>query len=397
MRALHVIPAVAPRYGGPSRAVTDMCRALTEAGVDGLVVTTDADGPAGRLSVTLGETVAYDGVPTIFFRREWSEALKYSRSLARWLDGHVVEFDVVHVHGVFSHACLAAGRACRRAGVPYLVRPLGSLDPWSLRQKRLRKRVLWTLGADRMLRQASAIHYTTAEERRLAERGLGLGRGVVVPLGVGDELLHGDVETGLFRRRHPELGDDPYILFLSRLHPKKGLEALVEAFGRIGSAEGLRRWRLVIAGDGEPRYVSGLRRLVARHGQSARTLFVGWVEGVDRLAAYRDAALFVLPSQQENFALSVAEAMALGVPVVVSDRVNLADDIRDAGAGWVSGAEPELGQALWAALSDKGERRARGLAGRALVRRRFTWSVVARQLLELYRGLVRGREGARVA
>jgi glycosyltransferase involved in cell wall biosynthesis len=397
MRALHVIPAVAPRYGGPSRAVTDMCRALTEAGVDGLVVTTDADGPAGRLPVTLGETVAYDGVPTIFFRREWSEALKYSRSLARWLDGHVVEFDVVHVHGVFSHACLAAGRACRRAGVPYLVRPLGSLDPWSLRQKRLRKRVLWTLGADRMLRQASAIHYTTAEERRLAERGLGLGRGVVVPLGVGDELLHGDVETGLFRRRHPELGDDPYILFLSRLHPKKGLEALVEAFGRIGSAEGLRRWRLVIAGDGEPRYVSGLRRLVARHGQSARTLFVGWVEGVDRLAAYRDAALFVLPSQQENFALSVAEAMALGVPVVVSDRVNLADDIRDAGAGWVSGAEPELGQALWAALSDKGERRARGLAGRALVRRRFTWSVVARQLLELYRGLVRGREGARVA
>ena len=398
VRVLHVIPAVAPRYGGPSRAVTAMCRALAGAGAETLVVATDADGPTGRLPLPLGETVTYDGVPTRFFRREWSEALKYSRPMARWLDGHAAEFDVVHVHGVFSHACLAAGRACGRAGVPYVVRPLGSLDPWSLRQKRLRKQVLRTLGVNRMLRRAAVIHYTTAAERDLAEQALGLERGVVVPLGVDDELVRGDVETGLFRRRHPELGDDPYILFLSRLHPKKGLEALVDAFGRIRGVEGLRPWRLVIAGDGEPGYVASLKRVVARYGQSAETLFVGWLEGIDRLAAYRDAALFVLPSRQENFALSVAEAMALGVPVLVSDRVNLADDVREAGAGWVSGTEPEsLRGALWAALSDPGERRARGLAGRALVRRRFTWSAVGRQLAELYRDLARGRAGACVA
>src|SRR5262245_1944082 len=167
LRALHVIPAVSPRYGGPSRAITGMCRALAGVGVEALVVTTDADGPTGRLSVRLGETVMHDGVPTRFFPREWGEALKYSRPMARWLGGHAAEFDIVHVHGVFSHAGLAAGRACRRVGVPYLVRPLGSLDPWSLRQKRLRKQVLRLLGVNRMLRRAAAVHYTTAAERDL--------------------------------------------------------------------------------------------------------------------------------------------------------------------------------------------------------------------------------------
>jgi glycosyltransferase involved in cell wall biosynthesis len=128
MRVLHVIPAVAPRYGGTSRAIVEMCHALQERGIEPLIVSTDADG-AGRLPVELAHSLVYKRVPVVFFSRQWSEAFKYSHPLARWVGGHVREFDVVHIHAVFSHACLAAAKACRRYNVPYVVSPHGTLDP----------------------------------------------------------------------------------------------------------------------------------------------------------------------------------------------------------------------------------------------------------------------------
>src|SRR5215471_6750454 len=114
MRVLHVIPAIAPRYGGPSQAILGMCQGLRDRGLAVLIATTDADG-RGRLPVPREVEVEYRGARAVFFPRQWSEAFKYSRPLARWLDANVGRFDVVHVHAVFSHACLAAGRAARRA------------------------------------------------------------------------------------------------------------------------------------------------------------------------------------------------------------------------------------------------------------------------------------------
>src|SRR5690242_6756974 len=134
MRALHVIPAVASRYGGPSAAVVPMCDALVKAGVDTLIVTTNADGER-TLDVPIGEPTMWRGVPAVFFNRTFSESFKYSPGLARWLRRHVTEFDVVHIHAVLSHTCLSAASACRTHRVPYILRPLGTLAPWSLRQK----------------------------------------------------------------------------------------------------------------------------------------------------------------------------------------------------------------------------------------------------------------------
>ncbi|HYG79851.1 MAG TPA: glycosyltransferase, partial [Pyrinomonadaceae bacterium] len=166
MKVLHVIPAVAARYGGPSLAVFEMCRALGERGAEVLIATTDADG-SGRLAVETGTPLMFEGVETVFFARRLSERFGYSRTLARWLKLNAGGFDVAHIHAVFSHPCVAAARACRLNRVPYVVRPLGSLDPWSMRQKPWRKRLLWHAAARRMLRGAAAVHYTTLEERRL--------------------------------------------------------------------------------------------------------------------------------------------------------------------------------------------------------------------------------------
>jgi glycosyltransferase involved in cell wall biosynthesis len=338
--------------------------------------------------------VPFDGVPTVFFPRQWSEGLKYSRPLAHWLEEHVADFDVVHVHGIFSHACLAAARAARRHGVPYVVRALGMLDPWSLGRRRLAKRIAWPLGVSRLLAGAAAIHYTTAEEQRLAERLRGLAPGVVIPLGVDHALLEfAPSATGSATPELDGLAGRPYVLALSRLHPKKGLELLVDAFLEVTAGAGsMGRWHLVLAGDGDPRYVAGLRRR-ARPG-NGRVLFPGWLDGPRKHAILAGASLLALPSHQENFGLAAIEALACGVPVLVSTDVNLAGEIRAAGAGWVTPLAPDaLRAALGAALRKGSGLASHGAAGRALVRARFTWSRVSAALVDLY-GAVSRREPA---
>jgi glycosyltransferase involved in cell wall biosynthesis len=358
--------------------------ALPAKGVSVLIATTDADGPR-RLPVQIGATLDWQGIPAIFFRRQWSEAFKYSGPLAGWLGHHVAEFDVVHVHAVFSHACLAASQACRRTGVPYVVRPLGTLDPWSLRQKPMRKRLLWHAGVRRMLDHAAAIHYTTAAEQRLAEEPLGLRRGVVIPLGVGAELLGDPLADQRDRERDHPFGNEPYVLVLGRLHPKKGLEAFIDVFLQLASTPEYRRWRLVVAGDGEPDYVASLKQSIHQRRGDDKVVFAGWLGGVDKTIALRGAALLALPSRQENFGIVVAEAMACGTPVLVSTQVNLADEITAAKAGWVAPLEgAALLKTLACALRDDQERARRGLAGRELARARFTWPAVATELVSLY-------------
>ncbi len=381
MRVLHVIPAVATRYGGPSTAIVPMCRALAASGIDATIAATDADGPA-RLRVPISEPTSWGGVPAIFCRKTFSEAYKYSPSLASWLGQHVRDFEIVHIHGLLSHACLAAGAACQRQGVPYVVRPLGTLVPWSLQQKPFKKRLLLACGGMRALRGAAAIHYTSQQERRSVETSLELSGGVVVPLGIDPALL----ETPVLDSR--ERDQDRYVLAMSRLHPKKNLDALIEAFIDISET---RRdsWRLVIAGTGDGTYAASLRKLVDDRRAQGRVQFVGWIDGEPKLQLVRRASVFALCSKHENFGLSVLEALAAGVPTLLSRQVDLADDVDSANAGWiVDDVHDSLRRALAAAVGDDQARAARGGAARSLAWR-FTWPMVAVQLSDLYARLCR--------
>lgn len=390
IRVLHVIPGVAARYGGPSGAVFDMCRAVERAGGECVIATTDADGP-GRLAVDVGRPVRYREAHVVFFRRQWSEAFKYSGGLARWLDANVGRFDLAHLHAVFSHSSLAAARACRRRRVPYVVRPLGALAPWSMGQKWARKWIAWHVGVKQMLRGAAAIHYTTAAERREAEERLGVRRGVVVPLGVDIATADAFGAAPAFRRRYAAIAGAPYVLTLCRLHPKKGLELLIDAFLEVTAAAEFAGWKLVIAGDGDAAYVTALRERIAARGGGARVVFTGWLDGVEKRGALGGAALCALLSRQENFGLAAAEALACGVPVLVSSEVNLAEDIRDAGAGWVVPLAPgQIAGVLAEALRDEDQRRARGAAGRGFARQRLDPAVVGARLIDCYRAIVHG-------
>ena len=368
-----------------------MCEALRDRGVETQIAATDAGGP-GRLAV-----------PVVLFPRQISEAFKYSGPLSRWLSKHVADFDCVHVHAVFSHAPLSAARWCRMQSVPYVVRPLGALEPWSLRQKPIRKRVALALFAKRMLERAAAVHYTTDRERRDSERALGLSNGIVIPLGVDLPPLQ------LERGSGGEVGR-PYVLFLSRLHPKKGVELLIEAFAKVtrphplpplpsgeGAADRPRErsspdWQLVIAGTGDPAYEVSLRRQVESLGLSDRVRFVGWVDGPEKQQLLAEAGLFVLPSAQENFGIAALEAMAAGVPVAVSSEIDLSDEIEHAGAGWVFPRTIDgIAAALRAAWTSPEERRRRGDRGRELAGTRFQWPAIAARLVGLYEQITKAR------
>lgn len=365
-----MIPSVSERSGGPAAAIFPMCRALRAEGIDVLLATT-SHGLMQNLTDGVGD---YKGVPARFFPVQAGASFKYSRPLTSWLKTNVRDFDVVHIHAVFNHASVAAARVCRKAGVPYVVRPLGTLDPWSMKQKAGRKKIFWSLVGKRMLEGSAAVHYTAVGEKTATEESLGINHGRVIALGVeeGSEPIKKALDY------FPVLGGQPYVLFLSRLDPKKNVEGLIDAFRSLKEDA----WCLVIVGDGPRDYVAALK---ARVGGSEKIIFTGWVEGEQKEALLRDAALFVLPSRQENFGLSVMEAMACGVPVLVSPHVNLAPEIEAANAGWVVDLT-QLSDGLAVALENEVERERRGKAASGFARQ-HTWQRTATELAQLYREL----------
>ena len=393
MKVLHVIPSVSERSGGPGQAIFPMCRALQEQGVDVTLATTDSELHRQTGLTTRDDEISnpqsairhsYKGVPTLIFPAQLGNSFKYSRPLAVWLNANVKTFDLVHIHAVFNHACIAAARACRKYNMPYIVRPLGTLDPWGMKQKSLRKTLFWQLAAKRMLRDAAAVHYTARGEQEATEQSLGLNHGRVVPLGVDPEIARAPLSPEYFAREFPELGIHPYILVLSRLLPTKGLDALLDAFLPLIKQQEFAGWRLVLAGEGPDDYVAGLKQKIESQGAGGSVLFPGWLEGEKKNAVLRNSALLALPSYHENFGLCVMEALACGVPVLVSPHVNLSEEIGAEGAGWIAAVEKApIEAALKEALGSEIERTNRGSAGKTLSTR-FTWSEVARQLVIVY-------------
>jgi len=379
MRVLHVIPSVAERSGGPAIAIVPMCRALKEEGIEVLLVSTSA-------GVDHDESLyEYKGIPAKFFPTQLGDSFKYSRPLSSWLSANIEQFDVAHIHAVFNHSSIAAAHVCRKARVPYVVRPLGTLEPWSMTQKSLRKRVFWQVSGKGMLRRAAAVHYTTDAEKLSTERLLGLNHGKVIALGIETtaSASHAKLE-----QHFPELASEPYMLVLSRLHPKKGLDVLIDAFLALVQVEKFAHWRLVIAGDGPEAYVLKLKAMAGSSAQRDRIVFTGWLDGEEKDAVLGGASLLVLPSHQENFGLCVMEALSHSVPVLVSPHVNLAEEIVLANAGWIATVDKDaLLSRLAEALGDEEERVRRGLAGKQLSQK-YSWDTVAKNLIDLYRQVV---------
>lgn len=370
MRVLHVIPSAAPEDGGPNEAVRAMARGLARGGWDVTVATTRAVGSA---AVAAEE----EGVVFRYFPRTVPGSWKFSWPLTRWLWHNARVYDVVHVHALFSYATIPGCRSAARVPVPYVLRPLGTLSEWSLAHRAWKKRPYLALIERGHLAAASAIHVTSDAEANDVRR-LGYGdRVAVIPLGV---------ELPERKARGPHDGEPLHVVFLSRLHPKKNVPLLLRAFAR--ARREASSVRLTIAGHGEPGYERELARLAGSLGLDGFVRFAGRVDAGEKARLLADAHCFVLPSAHENFGIAVAEALAAGLPVIVSPGVALASDVRAAGAGLVVPAEEgTLAAALIRAARHPAELRAMAARARALARDRLSWDRSCGQLAELYRSL----------
>ena len=375
-----MISTVASRYGGPSVAIRAMGSALAEIGVDVTVATTDADGPLDA-DIALGVPIVDRGVTYRYFHRTLRGEWMFSLGLTRWAFAHARDFDVVHVHSVFSYATIAGCRAARAAGVPYVLRPLGTLSAWSLAQQSWKKRPYMALIERSHLANAAAIHVTSEAEADDL-RALGYESRVRnIPLGVA---------IGAERGPKPEHGGPLRLLFLSRVHPKKGLPLLFEALARLGR-EG-RAVTLDVVGGGDEAYVRELQARAAAEGVGDRVRFRGELLGEAKAEAFANADVYVLPSSNENFGIAVAEAMAASLPVVISDQVGLASDVVEANAGLVTPLDAgALTAALRTLADDPARRAAMARAARTLAVTRYSWQTTARRLASLYDEVAAGR------
>lgn len=393
LRILHVLSTLSPRYGGPVQVCLELARRQAAAGHRVEIYTTNVDIPLsrGNLDVPVDRPVPQDGFEVRYFPVEFRPML-VSTAMHRALAKAVPAADIVHIHGVYRFPQLIAGHHARRTGVPYWVRPYGSLDPYLFfkKERRAPKRLFERLFVLKLLHRADAIHYTTEEERMKVSFLKLRAPPVVVPNGLSDAPFIDLPPRGRFRARHG-LGDGPLILHFGRLTMKKGIDLLTAALGRISPQR--PDLRLAIVGPDNEGFGVKVRAWVHEHGLDAVTVIPGMLEGEAKMEALRDADIFALPSYTENFGISVVEAMAAETPVVISNEVGIWREVAAHEAGLVVPCEVDaLTGALTELLDDPARGRAMGERARRFALDFYAWEKIVPRIEAGYRATIAARE-----
>lgn len=389
VRILHTTHSAHPGTGGPIEGIRQLSNGLRTLGHEAELATLDNPQSTVGGEFSIPVHCLGPGMP----------GYGYSRRFRSWVQAEAHRFDAVVVHGLWLYNGLGTRRGLRGTGIPWLVYPHGMLDAWFRRTypvRHLKKLAYWWVAERKLLNDAAAVLFTTSEER---ERGSATfpgfrGRTRVVGFGTSgppDELTPSVAEEA-FRRRFSAIDGDPFILFLGRLHEKKGLDLLLQAYA---GWSGRDRVSLVIAGSaadagGERHW----RSEAERHGldPDSQVLFTGHIEGSEKWGAFFAAEAFILPSHQENFGVAVAEALACGCPVLISQEVNIWREIADDGAGLVA-PDNLAGTAdlleRWA-TTGPGERRRMAANARQCFADRFSAISAARNLAQAVEAAVAG-------
>jgi glycosyltransferase involved in cell wall biosynthesis len=326
MKILHVIRSIDPAHGGPSEAVRNLGLANTRAGHVVEVATLDSRGAS---------FIADFPLPLHCFGPAISK-YSFSPRLVPWLRERRRDYDAVVVNGLWQFNSYAGYLALHGAETPYYIYPHGMLDPWFKRAhplKHLKKSIYWNLIQHRVVAGARAVFFTCEQERILARETFHpyRCREMVVNYGTSTPKLS-PAQREVFLEKFPETKGKRCLLFLGRIHEKKGCDLLIRAFGNTRPESD---FHLIIAGPGDDLLVRRLRKIAEEFEIGNRITWTGMIGGDLKWGAFQVADAFILPSHQENFGIAVAEALGCGAPVLISNRVNIWREIEEAGAGLV--------------------------------------------------------------
>jgi glycosyltransferase involved in cell wall biosynthesis len=384
MKIVHYMACMRLEEGGVVRAVLDICGVLAARGHEVRLLTFDAG------DVPESWKKGGDGRPQIMTLPK--RFGPWPGMGGNWARPHIEQADVVHLHVPWDPMCMQLGRMARKAHVPYVVGIHGMLDDWSMSQRSAKKRLYLALGGRSLLEQAAAVHCTAEGEREQSAKWYPRGNPVIVPLIVDlDEYqtLPGPepARTKFASAFGPP--EERTVLFLSRLHPKKRPEALIEAVAML--RDDGRSVRLLIAGTGDPAYERSLRQLVVQNELSETAVFVGFVSGREKLSLYQAADVFVLPTSQENWGFVFLESLACATPVITTRGVDIWPELEaSGGAVIVDPAPASIAAAIADVLADADKLASMQARGRAWVLESLSVDEVTRRYEELYRGVAGG-------
>jgi glycosyltransferase involved in cell wall biosynthesis len=329
MKVLHLIHSADPASGGPIENVRQMAQIYLAHGVEAEVVTLDPpDAPYLRNFPAEIRT----------FGRTNAGKYGYSPQLVRWIQRNHRKYDCVIVNGIWQFHSYACWLALHNTETPYIVFTHGMLDPWFRRHypiKHLKKWLYWPWAEYRVLRDAKVVVFTSEEERALAEKSFWLYRVSPFVVGYGTRVPkfdHQELREEFFAR-FPDLRNKRLAIFIGRIHPKKGCDLLIEAFQRTLALD--PDWHLLIVGPDQVSWQADLERLSKTLGINDRITWAGLLRDERKWSALAVSEIFVLPSHQENFGIVVAEALACGIPVLISNQVNIWREIKNENAGFV--------------------------------------------------------------
>lgn len=382
MRIAHLIGSLDPAAGGPPAIMLNMAVAQAARGHE---VTAFGHWAEDRDEVVQKHWSMISGLGKIRLERvptTLSTVTHYfTKTIDRTIEKHA-PFDVIHLHSVWDPAIYRGAHWARKNGVPYVILINGMLDVWSMAQSTLKKKTALALGYRSMLNRAGAIQAGNPYEHDIL-RKLGLTARIdIIPNGVQLEDIERETKPDLFRSAHPDLGDNRFVLFLSRLHYKKGLDLLADAWIKVAKEHPAAR--LVVAGPREDDSMEDFWRRLRSAKMENTAHEVGPIYAEMKLAAFRECTCYTLPSRQEGFSVAITEALGLGCAAVVTRDCHYWE-ITETGAGIETSLDPaEIAAGISRMLSDEAFRQECRRRAAALVRERFTWPRVAEMTEALY-------------
>jgi glycosyltransferase involved in cell wall biosynthesis len=386
MNILHVIATLNPSSGGPTRVVCRLAAGQSELGHSVTIAAYVFTDPIEEFRGMTAKYPSFDKVRIVELKHAGIREAVFGSASRPVLRELVKNADIVHLHNVWESILRVAGDEAMRQGKPYVIEPNDILNPWSLRQKQLKKRIALALGYRKMIENSTAVLFGHSEEKRLVmQHGFKINPIVVALGGVFEEEVQPLPATGGFYRRYPKLNGQPFVVFLSRLHYKKGLDFLAEGFAV--AARELPNIHLVVVGHDEGAQADFEQR-IRNHKLEGRVHLVGPMHGEAKWQAYRDATCFILPSRDEAFTVAITEALAASLPVVISKSCHFTD-VTEFQAGYEVDLDANsIGRALTTIVADTALRQNMSVAANRLFMERLSFRTVAKDIVNVYQKCV---------